>query len=130
MQKYIRIAAFLAVLAVILGAFGAHALKDALAPEQLASYQVGIRYHFYHTLGLFILVILQNQYPKVNLLWSVRLMTLGIFLFSGSIYLLSCRSLLGIENWAWLGPITPIGGLCFIGAWAWVFFVFIKLKEH
>ncbi len=116
-QRYIQVAALFALTAVILGAFGAHALKESLPPAQLSSYETGIRYQFYHTFGLFILVILQKNYPKINLLPSMRLMSLGIILFSGSIYLLSCRFLLSIESWTWLGPLTPIGGLCFILAW-------------
>ena len=128
MEKYIRIAAFLALIAVVLGAFGAHALKAQLSETQLISYQVGIRYHFYHVLGILLLVLLQKQYPLVRLQPALMLMTIGILLFSGSIYLLSCRTLLGIESWSWLGPITPIGGMCFIVAWGWVFYVFTTLK--
>ena len=126
MQKYIRLAAIFALIAVVLGAFGAHALKNQLSEAQLLSYQTGIRYQFYHTLGILLLAVLQQQYPRISLDWPIRLMAAGIVLFSGSIYLLSCRNLFGIENWTWLGPITPIGGLCFIAAWGLVFLAFLK----
>ena len=109
--------AFLGGLAVILGAFGAHTLKTLLAPEQLLVYKTGVQYHFYHLILLGVLAILYKQKPSKSLMIPFNLTLLGILLFSGSLYLLSCRYILGIESWTWLGPITPIGGLCFLAAW-------------
>lgn len=117
MKKNIFIASCIAVIAVILGAFAAHSLKAKLSPEQLTVFETGVRYQFYHTFGLFILVLLEGKInEKTQKVVSLLFIT-GIILFSGSLYLLSCRTLLGLESWTWIGPITPIGGLCFIAGW-------------
>lgn len=104
-------------LAVILGAFGAHTLKKFLEPSQLEIYKTGVQYQFYHLILLGVVALLQEKKASRMLSVVFYLCLAGIFLFSGSLYLLSCRFLLGIESWTWLGPLTPIGGLCFIAAW-------------
>jgi uncharacterized membrane protein YgdD (TMEM256/DUF423 family) len=109
-------AAFFALTAVALGALGAHALKQALSPESLTSFETGVRYQFYHALGLFIVSFAFAQRPEPLFRWAGYLFIAGIFCFSGSIYLLATRELSGI-GWTWLGPITPIGGLLFIAGW-------------
>ncbi len=101
-----------AMLAVILGAFGAHSLKSRLDEAMLNVYQTGVQYHFYHALGLILVGIIALNIP-INI-WiknSGWMMFFGIILFSGSLYLLS------ILNIRWLGVITPFGGLLFILAW-------------
>lgn len=99
-------------LAVLLGAFGAHGLKEHLSPEMLNIFETGVSYHFYHAIGLLIIGLMARYLPDSSLLnWSGWLMVAGIFIFSGSLYLLSTA---GIR---WLGAITPIGGLCFIASW-------------
>jgi uncharacterized membrane protein YgdD (TMEM256/DUF423 family) len=101
-----------AMLAVILGAFGAHALKARLDDTLLKVYHTGVEYHFYHALGLILVGIIAMNIP-VNL-WIKNagwMMFAGIVLFSGSLYFLS------ILNIRWLGMITPLGGLLFILAW-------------
>jgi len=116
-KTFLRLGSLFALLAVVLGAFGAHALEDAVAPEQLATFETGVRYQFYHALAL-IGVGLLMYWRKTNLLpWAGRLFAIGILLFSGSIYLLALRDLLQIEV-SWAGPITPIGGTLFIIGWA------------
>lgn len=101
-----------ATLVVILGAFGAHALKARLAPELMATYQTAIQYHLFHALGLLIIGLLVLWFPASTYLrWAGWLMLAGIVLFCGSLYLLS---LSGVR---WLGAITPLGGLAFIVAW-------------
>jgi len=100
-------------LAVILGAFGAHALRSRIDPAMLDVYHTGSQYHFYHALALLALAALATRLPDLAALrWSGWLMTLGIVLFSGSLYLLA------ITGIRWLGAITPLGGLAFIAAWA------------
>lgn len=99
-------------LAVMLGAFGAHALRERLTPEMLDIYQTGVQYHFYHALGLLIIGILAHFLPQTGWLkWSGWLMIAGVLIFSGSLYILSTT---GIR---WLGAITPIGGTAFIAGW-------------
>lgn len=101
-----------AMLAVILGAFGAHALKAKLSRELLAVYQTAVQYHFYHALGLLAVGVLMLWLPANTLLkYSGGAMLAGIVFFSGSLYLLSVTGL------RLLGAITPVGGLCFIVAW-------------
>ena len=118
MQKwFIVIACVLGAAAVMLGAFGAHGLRARVGVEQLNVFETAVRYQFYHTLAiLFVGLILSKwQHPLVSCAaWAFLL---GILLFSGSLYLLSTKSLLGIEGWRWLGPVTPIGGLSFIAGW-------------
>ncbi|MGH8120243.1 MAG: DUF423 domain-containing protein [Gammaproteobacteria bacterium] len=101
-----------ALLAVIFGAFGAHALKARLGADLLAVYQTGVQYHIYHALGLLAVGIIAHQFPpSVWIKTSGWLMFAGILLFSGSLYLLS------LTSWRWLGAITPCGGMAFILAW-------------
>ena len=105
-------------LAVILGAFGAHGLKGKLTPEALASFEVGVRYQFIHALAILAAVWLADRLGVRLPLTAGGFFVAGIVLFSGSIYLLATRGLLGLESWRWLGPVTPVGGLCFIIGWA------------
>lgn len=112
-----------AIKAVLLGAFGAHALKSILTPEKLQSYETGVRYQLVHALALIALSI-YGQLNKTNDMvnkgigWSAHLFIVGAFLFSGSIYGLALFSVIH-PSWAFVfGPITPIGGLCFMVAWA------------
>ena len=101
-----------AMLVVLIGAFGAHALKARLTVENMAIFQTGVQYHFYHAVGLILLGLIALQIPITPYLrWSGWLMLVGIILFSGSLYALS------ITNIRWLGMITPLGGTAFILAW-------------
>ncbi|WP_441000962.1 DUF423 domain-containing protein [Fodinibius sp. SL11] len=99
-------------LAVALGAFGAHGLKEMLTDEMLDIFETGVRYHFYHALGLLLIGFAFQFMSGLSLLqWSGWLMLGGILIFSGSLYILS------ISGIRWLGAITPIGGVCFIISW-------------
>ncbi|QJD97597.1 DUF423 domain-containing protein [Mucilaginibacter robiniae] len=115
-KQIILTAAVFGMLAVILGAFGAHALKAALPPQQIQIWNTGVQYQFYHVFALLFLSTFGRF--KNNLIFaSYCLFSLGILFFSGSLYLLSCSSIL---QWSWLhvlGPITPVGGLLFIAGW-------------
>jgi len=100
-------------LAVSLGAFAAHGLRERLTPELLNTFQTGVQYHMYHALAMFGIGVMMMNFPATNLLRiSAYLMLAGIVLFSGSLYLLS------ITGIRWLGAITPLGGVCFLAAWA------------
>lgn len=101
-----------ALIAVMLGAFGAHALKSRLSSDMMDIFQTGVQYHFYHALGLLAVGVIAYHLPdSAWLKWSGWLMLAGIVIFSGSLYILS------ISGIKWLGAITPIGGTAFIVAW-------------
>ena len=101
-----------ALLAVVIGAFGAHGLKPRIAPELMSVYQTGVEYHFYHALGIILVGLAAVHLPESALLASAGwTMLAGIALFSGSLYLLS---LTGMRS---LGAIAPFGGVAFIAAW-------------
>ncbi len=95
---------------VLLGAFGAHGLKERLSPESLAAWNTAVEYHLLHAVVLFVLAwVAAGGGPEAT--WAQRLFTAGILLFSGSIYLLA------LGGPRWLGPVTPIGGICLILGW-------------
>ncbi|HED33126.1 MAG TPA: DUF423 domain-containing protein [Gammaproteobacteria bacterium] len=102
-----------AFLAVALGAFAAHGLKNRLGDYELGIWKTAVDYHMAHALGLILIGLLANSL-SVNLDKPGWIMLAGIVLFSGSLYALS---LSGIKT---LGMITPLGGLCFLAAWAWL----------
>ncbi|MGV3630772.1 MAG: DUF423 domain-containing protein [Bacteroidota bacterium] len=106
----------LLLLGVILGAFGAHGLEGRIPEEKIATYEVGVRYQFYHGFGFLFLGLL-SPYIQLSLLWVSRLMLAGVLLFSGSVYLLATQSLFGMDISKILGPVTPLGGLLLIISW-------------
>jgi len=108
-------------LGVLLGAFGAHALKKILSPEMLVVYKTGVDYQFYHALSLLLIGLIGFRIESKWLRWSGIAMVAGIILFSGSLYALSIS---GIKI---LGAITPIGGLSFVAGW--IFLVIGILKK-
>ena len=116
-------------IAVILGALGAHTLQRLITSEQLQSFETGVKYHLYHTLAILLVILLNDKLKSKHLKLAAYSFIIGILLFSGSIYLLSTRNLLGIENWTFLGPITPIGGLAFIFGWILIFISGLKIKN-
>ncbi len=127
-KKSLIVVGFLGMTAVALGAFGAHGLKLLLEPEQMETFRTGVLYHFIHTLAMFVLVIGRQHTKSLNLMPLIFFAT-GILLFCGSLYLLSCKSILGIEHWSFLGPLTPVGGLFFIAGWMSVMFLKIEIKK-
>lgn len=111
-------------LGVLLGAFGAHALKKMLSPEMLVVYKTGVEYQFYHAIGLFAIGLVGFHIESKWLRWSGILLVVGIVLFSGSLYALSIS---GIKI---LGAITPIGGLSFVAGWVCLVVAVIKNSDH
>ncbi|MFA6946771.1 MAG: DUF423 domain-containing protein [Pedobacter sp.] len=126
-KRVIIIASVFGILAVILGAFGAHALKSLLDPAGLEIWKTAVSYHFYHTLALLFVSILPASSSKAANM-AAWFFSLGILLFSGSLYLISTKEILNITQLSVLGPITPIGGLFFILGWFSLIFVAIKSK--
>ncbi|NRA52148.1 MAG: DUF423 domain-containing protein [Phaeodactylibacter sp.] len=126
-KPFLRIGGLMALLAVALGAFGSHGLKSAISPESLNTFEIGLRYQFYHAFALLATGLLL-YWRKNNLLITAGwLFVAGIFLFSGSLYLLAISDLFNIST-SILGPITPVGGLAFIAGW--VCFVIATFKKN
>ncbi|MDZ7783403.1 MAG: DUF423 domain-containing protein [Halioglobus sp.] len=112
-KLFLSLAALNGMLAVVFGAFAAHALKEKLDPYALGIFQTAVQYHFYHSLALLAVALLALQVPQTTLLRSSGwLFLLGMIIFCGSLYLL------GLTGVRWLGAITPLGGLAFVAGWA------------
>jgi uncharacterized membrane protein YgdD (TMEM256/DUF423 family) len=127
-RKITLVAAIMGTVAIILGAFGAHALKKVMTPSALVSFETGVRYQFFQ--ALFLLYI-----GSTSILTEVRkkeifkLSTYGVLFFSGSIYLLTTSSLTGLD-FSPFGWITPLGGALLISAWIVLFISVYKKKEE
>lgn len=126
--KLIRIAIVFGLVAIILGAFGAHALKAVLTEQQLISFETGVRYQIYQALFLLFIGSTNLLTDKIKKIVSVFLI-LGVLFFSGSIYLLSTQDLTGV-NFKFLGPITPIGGFLIMISWLIVAVKLTKQKTN
>ncbi len=120
-------------LVVALGAMGAHVLRDHvhLADQNLQVYETAVRYQAYHTLALLGLSLLVLQFPSRLGDWAGKLFMAGILIFSGSLYFLALRPLLGIadDQMKWIGAFTPLGGLAFMAGWICLFLFALKLKK-
>jgi len=111
--RCIAIAAAALALAVLLGAFGAHALRDRLTPASLAVYRTAVDYHFWHGLGLLGVGALMIAWPQsTRLAWVAGFMIVGLLLFCGGLYTLA------LGGPPWLGALAPVGGTAFVAAWA------------
>ncbi len=125
-KKILLAAAFLGLSAIILGAFGAHALKKVLSVEQLQSFEVGVRYQMYHALFLLFIAAFTflSEKERLVIFW---LTIIGVLFFSGSIYLLTTNGVTNLKT-KFLGPITPIGGMFLISAWSYLFYSVLSKK--
>ncbi len=131
-MKYRKLWLFTALsgfLAVALGAFGAHGLADKLDAHQMTIWNKAVSYQFYHSLAALIALGLQASLPSFKGHRSALFFLWGILFFSGSLYLLACKELLAWENTAWLGPLTPAGGLLFLSGWAYFFLEILRFKK-
>jgi len=100
-----------AMLSIILGAFGAHSLKNHLSEYSLSIFQTGVFYQFVHSLGILFIALLSHNVEKIDFNLSIWFFIIGIIFFSGSLYILA------VTDMKWLGAITPIGGLFYILGW-------------
>ncbi|RZL57515.1 MAG: DUF423 domain-containing protein [Pedobacter sp.] len=126
-KRIILTASFFGVVAVLLGAFGAHGLKAVIGQPSIEIWQKGVEYQFYHTFALLYLSTFARYRNKlINIAYFC--FTFGIVLFSGSLYLLATRSILKLDFINLIGPITPIGGLLFVLGWIMLFFAAFKDK--
>jgi uncharacterized membrane protein YgdD (TMEM256/DUF423 family) len=121
LKTFLIVGAINAFLAVALGAFGAHGLKDKLDAYYLDIWKTGVTYQMFHALGILVVAMILSKFAGSALFtWSGWLMLIGIIFFSGSLYVLSLTKV-GI-----LGAITPIGGVCFLAAWVLIIIGAVK----
>lgn len=112
MRNYAGIGAVIMLLAVALGAFGAHILKDKIGASAIETYETGVHYQMIHGLAILAGALFAEKWgTSQRLRWANRLFVIGIILFSGSLYGLA------IMEWTWLGPVTPLGGVSFLAGW-------------
>jgi len=123
MRTFLTAGAISGALAVLLGAFGAHLLKQMISPDMLEVYKTGIQYQFYHTFALLGVGILMNFKPTKTLKWSGYLFIAGTTIFSGFLYLLAIT---GIKA---LGMIVPIGGLTLVAAWILLLIHILRIRS-
>lgn len=125
-RKIISIATLMGMTAIILGAFGAHALKKYLSVEQLGTFETGVKYQMYH--ALFLLFLGLNSFSNEKVKKAIfQLVIFGVIFFSGSIYLLSTKPITGVD-FKFIGIVTPIGGSLLIAAWGILFWNIWKEK--
>jgi uncharacterized membrane protein YgdD (TMEM256/DUF423 family) len=116
-MMWVRLGALFMASGILLGAFGAHGLKEALDPSQMEIYKTAVLYHLVNALGLLIVGTLHLQSPSRSRLQpSGAFLAAGILLFSGSLYLMSTSGM------AWLGLVTPVGGICLAAGWMFLIF--------
>lgn len=127
-RKIVITAAVLGLISIVLGAFGAHALKKVLTVEQLVSFETGVRYQMYHALFLLFIGTTQFLTEKAKKYVYYTALT-GVILFSGSIFLLATQEISQI-NFRFLGPLTPIGGVFLISSWLLLAVYVCKQKTH
>lgn len=113
-QASLAVGALFGFLGVVLGAFGAHALRARLSPEMLTIWKTANEYHFYHAIALVLVGLLARATKLQGLNLVAACFVAGIVVFSGSLYLLA------LTEARWLGAITPIGGLLFVLGWGWL----------
>ena len=110
-----------AALAILLGAFAAHAFRNSMSEKMLSIFHTAVDYHLYHALGLIIVGLLINQHPNSQLLnISLVVMLIGIIVFCGSLYVLSLSGI------TWVGMITPFGGFAFIASWVLMLIAYLN----
>lgn len=125
-KRIVVTASIFGLIAVVLGAFGAHSLKAQIDSNALEIWGKGVDYQFYHVFALLFLSVVSG-FRYVNL--AYWFFTLGIIFFSGSLYLLATREILHISFVNYIGPVTPLGGLMFILGWATVFISALTDKD-
>jgi uncharacterized membrane protein YgdD (TMEM256/DUF423 family) len=128
-KGFLKTAALLGVLSVGMGAFAAHALKELVSQRVLITFEIAVRYQFYHLLALALIAILYKEFPNKRMLAAGWLFIVGIIIFCGSLYLLCFVQAAVQPGYNWLGAITPIGGMAFIAGWAMLFAAILSKKN-
>lgn len=119
-------AALLGALGVVLGAFGAHGLKELVLPETVEAFKTGVQYQMYHVFALLFIGVLWSKFASKPLRWAANCFFIGILLFSGSLYVITLLKATDTTGLGKLGIITPIGGLFFIVGWLLLFVALLK----
>ncbi len=127
-KGFLKAGALFGILAVLLGAFGAHSIKDKVTPDALGIFETGVRYQFYHAFALILTGILYKEFTSKRIIFAGRMFIAGIILFSGSLYLLTYLKTAGAGNLSWAGIITPFGGGAFIAGWIFLLSAFSGKK--
>ena len=131
-RKILILGLAFAALSVLLGAFGAHALKAMVSVDKLQIFETGVSYQFMHAMALITLAIYSNQHnlsvkEQKRIGWAAHFFVLGTLLFSGSLYILTLIATSNHPLIPFIGPITPLGGLCFMIGWfLWLRVVFLN----
>ena len=127
-RPFLKSGAFFALVAVILGAFGAHSLKAIFPEKAIAIYETGVKYQFYHSIALIVCGIIYKEFANKFTVLAGRFFIVGIILFSGSLYFLTF--LIGVQNDSlnWVGILTPIGGVFFITGWVLLILAVRRIK--
>lgn len=120
-KLFVRIGSLLGLLAVALGAMGSHALEDLLGAERIATFEIGVRYQFYHALAILAVGMFLHIRKTKFLITAGWFFVFGIILFSGSLYLLAFQDEMFEFPIRIVGPLTPIGGILFIIGWGFLF---------
>lgn len=120
-KGFLKTAAILGMLSVVLGAFAAHELKEKISNEAVNIFETGVRYQFYHVFALLAAGVLYKDFKNNFIKWSGILFIIGIVLFCGSLYVLMYIKGAVIPGYKWIGAITPFGGLSFILGWIFLF---------
>ena len=116
-RTFLKIGAAMGGISVLLGAFGAHQLKEYLNPEVMATFQTGVTYQFYHSIAILLAGVLHKRYPNDWIVWAGRLFITGTILFSGSLYLLAMLKSIKYVGLQGFGLLTPLGGLLLVSGW-------------
>ncbi|HMG82615.1 MAG TPA: DUF423 domain-containing protein [Ferruginibacter sp.] len=120
-KDFIKTGALLGALSIILGAFGAHALKEIFTADILQVYETAVRYQMYHAFALLIVGIVYKEFANKYIRLAGNFFIAGVVLFSGSLYTICFIEYQHLSSLLWIGAITPLGGLCFIIGWLLLF---------
>jgi uncharacterized membrane protein YgdD (TMEM256/DUF423 family) len=126
-KQFLSISFVLGAIAVALGAFGAHALRELVDEKAIQTWQTAVQYHFYHLFAIALVAILLKQGTNAWYKRAGYLFIAGILVFSGSLYTMILLKATGSTSVNWLGAITPIGGVCFIAGWL---FLLIGVRKN
>ena len=116
-KRFLSVGAALGAIAVSLGAFGAHGLKQIISPADVTVFQTGVQYQMYHTLALMLVAIVYDRLPNKWIVWAGYFFSLGVIFFSGSLYLITALKAAERAVPVMIGILTPLGGLLFILGW-------------